>query len=360
MTLDVKIHPLKHCLKEHKIALAFIIEEVILTSMQGLHSFGLKAEAQAFETISTFDELDVVKSCQGSYLILGEGTNTVFIENYMGSVFKVALKGIEINKGASSYRIKVGAGENWHHLVKQLLEVNIFGLENLAYIPGTVGAAPVQNIGAYGAEFSHFCHSVSCYDLTQNKPVTLSQKDCQFGYRDSVFKSHFPSRYIILSVELELPIQWKPNLNYKGLDHLGAKCTAKEVFNAVIAIRKSKLPDPEKIGNAGSFFKNPVITQTHYAMLKAAWPAIPSYSVNDQLQKVPAAWLIEQCGFKGKAWGDIVCHPKQPLVLANQGNASGSELLEAARNIKSDVFERFQIHLENEVRLIGATGEVAL
>lgn len=331
-----------------------------MVNMQSLHSFGLNNSAKGVETLSTIEDVEALASFSQPYLILGQGTNTVFVNDYLGHVFKVDIKGVDITKVETGYRIKVGAGEDWHKLVEHLVSVGINGLENLALIPGSVGAAPVQNIGAYGAEFADYCVSVTCYDVKNHAVTTLDVDACQFGYRDSIFKKTRPQRYVILFVELTLPFQWSPNLNYKGLDHLPDNTDARTVFDTVMSIRQQKLPDPKKVGNAGSFFKNPVIALSHYEKLKQQNPNMPCYVVDDHTVKIPAAWLIDQCGFKGKRWGSVICHQNQPLVLANQGKATGAQLLMAAREIKKTVLQRFDVELENEVRLIGASGEVTL
>ncbi|MCY7294776.1 UDP-N-acetylmuramate dehydrogenase [Alteromonas sp. a30] len=330
-----------------------------MVSLQDLHSFGLSAKAGVVKRLSKMESLPSVGMNDEPFLVLGEGTNTVFVDDYEGVVVKPELRGIAIKEEKERYLVEVGAGENWHQLVNYLLARNINGLENLAYIPGTVGAAPVQNIGAYGAEFSFFCEAVRCYDLELNKMVSLSREECGFGYRESLFKSSEIKRFIITSVTLSFVKNWCPNLNYAGLDELPENTSAMDVFNQVIAIRRSKLPDPKIQGNAGSFFKNPIITKSAYDILRAD-NAIPQFPVDAEHVKVPAAWLIEQCGFKGKTWGGVQCHPAQPLVLVNSGQATGKELLEAAREIRKKVYDTFSVHLTNEVRLIGREGEVAL
>ncbi|UAA40858.1 UDP-N-acetylmuramate dehydrogenase [Paraneptunicella aestuarii] len=302
------------------------------------------------------------------FIILGEGTNMVFVEDFSGSILNILTKGVEIKEQENQFLISVKAGENWHCLVESLLDKGIYGLENMALIPGSVGAAPVQNIGAYGIEFKDMCHSVTTFDIKRKTWQTYTREECCFGYRDSIFKSHEKQFEVITEVALLLPKTWNPNLNYRGLDTLPLGCAAKDVFNRVVEIRQQKLPDPKKIGNAGSFFKNPIISFEKFKSLQEIFPDMPFFNAENEdgkIQnaikiKVPAAWLIEQCGFKGKHFDGIGCHQNQPLVLVNKGSGSGVSLLTFAREIRSAVLQRFGIQLENEVRLIGRNGVISL
>lgn len=331
-----------------------------MISLQNLHSFGLPACAKSIEWVNSISQLVALFKADQSTLILGEGTNTIFVDDYLGSVGRVNLLGQEIVEHEKHYSVLAHAGENWHQLVYGLMQKGIHGLENLALIPGSVGAAPVQNIGAYGAEFADFCESVHCYDPDNNEHLILSSDECRFGYRDSVFKHVSANHLIITAVQVRLAKQWQPNLSYQGLNTLSKNVSASDIFNQVVSIRRQKLPDPVEIGNAGSFFKNPVIAKSTYQALLEERPSIPSFVVDEGWLKVPAAWLIEQCGFKGKHWEGIACHHNHPLVLTNLGNGTGQSLLTAAKEIQKTVQHTFGVHLINEVRLVGANGLVEL
>lgn len=331
-----------------------------MISLQNLHSFGLPACAKSVEWVNSISQLVALFKADESTLVLGEGTNTVFVDNYSGNVGRINLLGKEIVEHEQHYSVLVQAGENWHQLVSELMQKGINGLENLALIPGSVGAAPVQNIGAYGAEFADFCESVHCYDPSSNEHLILSSAECGFGYRDSVFKHASTRHLIITAVQIKLMKQWQPNLKYKGLDALFENASAFDIFNQVVAIRRQKLPDPVEVGNAGSFFKNPVVATSKYQALLESWPGMPSFVVDGGRVKVPAAWLIERCGFKGKCWQGIACHSNQPLVLTNAGKGTGQDLLTAAREIQQTVQHTFGVQLMNEVRLIGEKGLVEL
>jgi UDP-N-acetylmuramate dehydrogenase len=301
--------------------------------------------------------LDCVE--RSGFYILGGGSNTVFLEDYQGTVVKPVFMGIDLEHTETDYLLKVGAGENWHQLVLWCMQHQIYGLENLALIPGTVGAAPIQNIGAYGIEIEQFIHHVDYYDLNQQNHSSLNLQGCEFAYRDSVFKKRLADQVVITSVTFAIPKRWQAVIHYGELKEL-VEPSAMDIFNKVVEVRKSKLPDPSKIGNAGSFFKNPVIDKTLFLQLQQTWPSIPSYPVSVDRVKVPAAWLIDQLGFKGKKIGGIGCHPKQALVLTNDGSGTGEQLLQLARAIKISVANEFSIVLENEVRLIGKNGTVIL
>jgi UDP-N-acetylmuramate dehydrogenase len=325
------------------------------------HSFGFSSFSQNIVTIESIDQLyslsHDVKSSQ--YVTLGEGSNTVFLQDYPGTVVKIALKGVVFQQTDTHHCLQVAAGENWHDFVVLCLQRNIFGLENLASIPGTVGAAPIQNIGAYGVEVERFIQSVSYFCQRSEQMKTITHKECSFSYRDSIFKHRLSDQVIITQVTFSIPKAWTPVTSYGELKDL-VKPSAQDIFNKVVAVRQAKLPDPKKLGNAGSFFKNPVIALESFELLKQKWPAIPSYRVNDSKVKIPAAWLIDTLGFKGKKIGGISCHANQPLVLTNDGTGTGQELLILAREIRNKVQQQFSIVLENEVRLIGQDGPVLL
>ncbi|MGS2722083.1 UDP-N-acetylmuramate dehydrogenase [Paraglaciecola aestuariivivens] len=326
-----------------------------------LHSFGLASSALDCIRLSSIHTiqatLDSVK--HKPFYILAEGSNTIFVEDYQGTIIKPEFKGKELSQTASHYQVKVGAGENWHEFVTWCLQQQINGLENLALIPGSVGAAPIQNIGAYGVEVEQFIQHVDYFDLVQQEHKQLTKSECQFGYRDSIFKGALANQALITAVTFEIPKQWQGVVHYGELQKLHNP-SAQDLFNQVVKIRQSKLPDPKQIGNAGSFFKNPSIELLQYQQLQTAWPTMPHYPQPQGKVKIPAAWLIDQLGFKGKKVGGIACHPKQALVLTNDGHGTGAELLELARTIKNAVAAEFAIDLEHEVRLIGKNGPISL
>lgn len=329
-----------------------------LVSLAPLHTFGLDTKAQRLLAISDLSQLHALND--KPYYILGEGSNTIFLEDYEGSVLQVKLSGIEIQQHEHHFDVSVAAGENWHALVQKLMSAKIFGAENLALIPGTVGAAPIQNIGAYGVELADLCHSVQAIDLQTGEKLSFTNSECLFGYRDSVFKRQEMSESLITAVVLRFPKGRPVSAEYGELKLLGPDPSPYDIFNKVVEVRQHKLPDPRVLGNAGSFFKNPVIANEHYLLLKDSWPDIPGFRVGGEQTKVPAAWLIDRLGFKGKTIGGVACHANQPLVLVNKGNGTSADLLGLARQIRDDVLAEFAIELENEVRLVGEKGLLRL
>ncbi|KXI27593.1 UDP-N-acetylenolpyruvoylglucosamine reductase [Paraglaciecola hydrolytica] len=324
-----------------------------------MHTFGFPAFAQQLEYIHTLAEAKQLLTNLGerAHYILGEGSNTVFLEDFAGSVFKIAIKGISLHEHPDYYELHVGAGENWHALIEWCLARNIRGFENLALIPGTVGAAPIQNIGAYGVEIEQFIHRVEYLCLSTDELKSLSREECQFAYRDSIFKHQLAGKFVIGMVTFRLTKSWQANARYAELKEL-SNPSAQDIFAKVVQVRQAKLPDPKKIGNAGSFFKNPIIPLALYQQLQQRFAELPSYPVNEQQVKVPAAWLIDRLGFKGKQLNGIHCHVTQPLVLTNDGSGTGEALLTLARQIKQAVKQDFAIELENEVQLVNNQGLV--
>lgn len=331
-----------------------------MPSVQSLHTFALPAHCAALITITHPDnlsELDFSKPCY----VMGEGSNTVFIEDFAGTVLKIANKGITVTEQQDVWHVQAAAGENWHQLVIHLLELGVFGFENLALIPGTVGAAPVQNIGAYGVEVGQFIKSVKGYDIGKSQFVELAQAECDFAYRESVFKQALKDTFIITEVLFELPKQWQPVLSYGPLQSLDKNTvTAHQVFEKVIEIRQSKLPDPKVLANAGSFFKNPIVGSGQVQPLLKKYPDMPNYPVDAQHTKLAAGWLIEQAGLKGFELGGIAVFHKQALVLVNQGTGTASELKAMIQHIQQSVWQKFNVQLEHEVRVIAANGNVQL
>jgi UDP-N-acetylmuramate dehydrogenase len=336
-----------------------------LDSLKSLHTFSFSADCRQVMTINSVDSLiSCLEEVQrtpnvNEYLVLGEGSNTVFVEDYPYPVLLNRIKGIELNENADQYFLTVGAGENWHELVTFCVEKGIGGFENLALIPGTVGASPIQNIGAYGVEIEKFIEKVEFLDTVRGSIHCLTKQECDFAYRDSIFKRQLANTRIITRVFFTLPKRYDLVTSYGPLATLISP-SIKDIYNAVVELRKSKLPDVETLGNAGSFFKNPVISKDHFGSLQLKYSDIVSYSVDHNHVKVPAAWLIDKLGFKGKRIGDIGCHINQPLVLVNLGDGQGSDLLTLAREIRNSVQSEFNIELENEVRLMGQKGAVTL
>lgn len=318
--------------------------------------------ASAFSTINNEKELAELNNhpeYKQGILALGGGSNFLFAADVKEWVIYNNIKGISvIGDNQDFVWIEVAAGEGWHEFVLYTVQSGFGGLENLSFIPGKVGAAPVQNIGAYGAEIKDTLFSVKAWDLREKIFHTFTNTDCWFGYRDSIFKNHYKGRFIITSVVFQLRKKPVFNIDYGGirkeLEAMGIKeLSLKAVSDAVIQIRRSKLPDPVVVGNAGSFFKNPVIGGGQFHQLKRLFPELPFYETGAAQYKIPAAWLIEQCGWKGFREGNIGVHPQQALVLVNYGGGKGKSIYELSQKIISSVTEKFGITLEREVQVYG-------
>lgn len=330
-------------------------------SLKSLNTFGFDQNARFFTAADSVESLKSAltwaKEKELQVLILGGGSNILLTQDFDGLVIKVELKGIQlVGEDENHLWVKVGAGEVWHDLVSYAIERNWAGIENLSLIPGTVGASPMQNIGAYGVEIKEVFESLEAMNRSMLKMETFSHEACQFGYRESVFKNKLKDHYVICSVTFKL--NKSPNfhveygaiqdvLQQKGIE----KLTINAVSEAVIEIRQSKLPDPRVIGNAGSFFKNPTIPQNQYADLQARFPGIPGYP-SEAGVKVPAGWLIEQAGWKGFRSGDVGVHAKQALVLVNYGDGHGAEVRVLSEQIRQSIREKFGIELSPEVNFI--------
>jgi UDP-N-acetylmuramate dehydrogenase len=333
------------------------------TQLKEFNTFGIAARAEhIFAATSTKSLLalwlDAVKK-KHPILILGGGSNVLFTEDFKGTVILNRLSGINIQESDVAWHIHVGAGENWHRLIYNLLNQQIFGLENLALIPGNVGSAPIQNIGAYGMEFKQVCEYVDLVELKTGRPIRLMENECRFAYRDSIFKHEYSDGYVITAVGLKLNKTWEPILTYGGLAKFSyTDVTPEQIFNAVCEIRQSKLPDPTITGNAGSFFKNPIISTELAKIIKSEYPECPQYPHNEHSVKIAAGWLIEQCQLKGYSIGDAAVHLKQALVLVNKGNATGQDVIALAAYVRKKVAKKFNIYLEPEVRFIGSEGEI--
>lgn len=330
-------------------------------SLKPYNTFHIDAAACYFCDFSSVDELKQVLSDKKfkdtPKLVIGGGSNMLLTKNYEGLVLRNNIKGIElIKEDKEHYYVKAGAGEVWHEFVMHCIEHNYAGVENMSLIPGNVGAGPLQNIGAYGVELKDTFHELEAIKFSDLGLQTFSNADCKFGYRESVFKNELKGQFIITAVTFKLSKQPKFNTSYgaieKELEAMGVKeRTIKDISRAVINIRSSKLPDPAQIGNAGSFFKNPEIAQDKFENLKARFPEIVAYPQKGTV-KLAAGWLIEQCGWKGKTFGDAGVHKNQALVLVNYGKASGKEIYDLSQRIMDSVNEKFGVKLEREVNIV--------
>lgn len=330
-------------------------------SLKQYHTFHIDVNAKYFATFSTVDELkELLNYKPGTIkkIILGGGSNMLFIKNVAGMVLKNELNGIElIKEDAHHFYVKAAAGENWHQFVLHCIHHNYAGLENLSLIPGNVGASPMQNIGAYGVEIKDVFESLEALNISNNTIHTFSANDCAFGYRESVFKTKHTNEFVILNVTLRLNKEPVFNTSYGAVEQELEKMQVKKlsiqsISQAVINIRRSKLPDPEKIGNAGSFFKNPTLAIKEFKKLREINSSAPGYVIDDKYVKIPAAWLIEQCGWKGYRNNDAGVHVQQPLVLVNYGAATGEEIYALSEKIQQSVKHKFGIELEREVNVV--------
>lgn len=332
-------------------------------SLKPFNTFGVPSSARNVIPVNSPEQLleawqQALRS-DTPVLILGEGSNVLFTEDYDGIVILNRIMGITCSDSDDAWHLHVGAGENWHGLVEYSLKKGMHGLENLALIPGCVGSSPIQNIGAYGVELKQVCEYVDCIELETGKITRLDAQKCRFGYRDSIFKHEYQDRYAITAVGLRLAKVWQPVLTYGDLVRLNSgDVTPQAVFDAVCHMRTSKLPDPKVYGNAGSFFKNPVIDAQCAAELLKAYPEAPHYPQTDGMIKLAAGWLIDQCELKGYRCGGAAVHRNQALVLVNEDNAVSEDVVDLARHVRQCVGQKFNVWLEPEVRFIGRTGEI--
>lgn len=331
--------------------------------LQPYNTFGIKALAKHFTIVHSVGEASELFAStlfkNEPHLFLGGGSNLLFTGNYDGLVIKVEINGKEIvAEDEDNISIKVGAGENWHALVMYCVERNLGGIENLSLIPGSVGAAPIQNIGAYGVEIKKIISSVEAVEISTGLPKVFTNDECRFGYRESIFKQSAKDKYLISSITLTLSKKNHTfNTSYGAIEEVLKQqgvnqLSLKSISDAVIHIRSTKLPDPARIGNAGSFFKNPSIHVDLHDFIKKEYPSLPSYPSAEGLVKIPAAWLIEQCGWKGKTFDKIGVHPQQPLVLVNYGGGEGEKIWELAMQIRDSVKAKFNISLQPEVNVV--------
>ncbi|MDQ2994049.1 MAG: UDP-N-acetylmuramate dehydrogenase [Pseudomonadota bacterium] len=331
-------------------------------NLQAYHTLATPAVARFVVVIDSHARLMTLMRTplwqQYPHLILGAGSNTFFRNDYPGIVVHNEIKGVQIVQEDAEYVwLGVGAGENWHQLVEYCVAQNYAGIENLALIPGTVGAAPIQNIGAYGVELESVFDQLTAINLQTGEEEIFKHADCDFAYRHSVFKTAAAKHFCITHVTLRLSKTPVLHLDYGQIRSVidampNALLNIQTVSAAVMSIRRSKLPDPTKLPNAGSFFKNPIISKLQFQQLETQFPTLPHYPVDDANVKIPAAWLIEQCGWRGKRQGPIGVHEHQALVIINYDHGNGEQICQLAENIKNDVRSKFNIELEMEVRVV--------
>jgi UDP-N-acetylmuramate dehydrogenase len=327
--------------------------------LKNFTTFGVSANAKKFATFSTEEEArNLTKNNNEALLILGGGSNVLLTQDFNGLVLKNEIKGISIiEKNNVTVVLKVGAGEEWHNFVLHTIENGYFGIENMSLIPGSVGASPMQNIGAYGVEIKDVFEKLEALEIETGEIHTFTKEACAFGYRESVFKHALKGKFIITHVYFHLSLVEKISTKYGAIEQELLKNgisnpTSKDVSNAVIAIRSSKLPNPKDLGNAGSFFKNPVVPIKLYNKIRETFSDVPSYPIDENSVKVPAGWLIESAGWKGKKIGACGVHVNQALVLVNYGGATGNDILNLSTEIIENVYQKFGIVLEREVNIL--------
>ncbi|MDR3273323.1 MAG: UDP-N-acetylmuramate dehydrogenase [Flavobacteriaceae bacterium] len=331
-------------------------------SLKSYNTFGIEAKAKYFVIVENEKgikvALELAQKNQWEIFILNGGSNSLFINDFEGLVIKIETKGISYKIENDFAFVTAQAGENWHNFVLFCLDHNFGGLENLSLIPGNVGTSPMQNIGAYGTEIKDSFFSLKALNIQTHEIQEFTNADCEFDYRESFFKNEGKNRFIILEATYKLTTKNHVlNTSYGAIEEELKRQnienpTIKNISEAVIHIRQTKLPDPKILGNAGSFFKNPYICLAHYQGLKEKFPNTPHYPMNQEVVKIPAGWLIEQCGWKGKRIGNCGVHEKQALVLVNYGGATGREIFELSEKIIADVYEKFSINLQREVNII--------
>jgi len=332
-------------------------------SLLGYNTFGIDAKCDRFvEYATSEDAQELARSLSGQkqdLLIIGKGSNLLLTQDFHGIVLHSAIKGIEQvpANDADSVLLRCGSGETWDDVVAECVLNGWHGLENLSLIPGEVGASAIQNIGAYGAEVCDYIFLVEAVDIETGEKVSLRNSECCYGYRDSIFKHEWKNRFLITHVTYKLSKTFTPELEYgnirKALADKGIGMpTANELRETIIEIRRAKLPDPEKLGNAGSFFMNPIVDKAIYEKISSQYGTIPHYDIDEQHVKIPAGWLIEQCGWKGRALGNAGVHDKQALVLVNLGKAKGEDILTLCNRIISDVKAKFDIDIHPEVNVV--------
>ena len=328
-------------------------------SLLSLNTFGISASASrfvAYDSAGTLRQILQHPADCPDLLPVGQGSNLLFTQDYPGTVLHSQIKTLTVLPAeGTSVRVRVGSGVLWDDFCDRMAALNLYGAENLSYIPGQVGAAAVQNIGAYGAEVSNLIEEVETLDAATGEPRTFSHEECRYAYRDSIFKNELWRKFIVTAVLFRLSAEPRLNLSYgqlRELQNAPAAPTAQAVRQAVIAIRRSKLPEPGELGSAGSFFKNPVVPLALFQRLQQTYPAIPHYTVSAASEKIPAAWLIEQCGWKGKSLGGAQVYEKQPLIIVNRSHASASDIVALAAAVSQSVLQKFGIAIRPEVNYI--------
>lgn len=322
----------------------------------------VEARAASFLSVTSTDQLvNFVTGSKAEYpnlFVLGGGSNVLFIDDFDGLILHMDIRGKDVVEETEEHiKLKIGAGENWHETVRYCVEKGWGGIENLSLIPGTVGAAPIQNIGAYGVEIEDVFESLEAVELSTGSIRKFSKTDCRFGYRDSIFKNELKGKFVVTQVTLNLSKKPELNTSYgaisKELERREIENpTIRDLSNVVIDIRNSKLPNPDDLGNAGSFFKNPIVSRQKYEHLKMGYPSMPGYELNDIEIKIPAGWLIEKAGLKGKRYGKAGTYKQQALVIVNHGGAKGKEILELSNEIRTSVKNKFGIELVPEVNIV--------
>ncbi|MCK6263234.1 UDP-N-acetylmuramate dehydrogenase [Vibrio sp. ZSDE26] len=338
-------------------------------NLSSYHTFAIEQQCELLLEVTSVAQLKAVyqsKLWQSlPKLILGKGSNMLFTERYQGVVIVNSLSGINVEESDSDYHLHVSGGEDWPSLVKWSVDQGYNGLENLALIPGCAGSAPIQNIGAYGVEFKDVCEYVDVLCLESFEVKRLASEECQFGYRDSIFKHQLYQKVVVVAIGLKLDKYWKPNIGYGPLKSFDeTTVTSKQIFDCVCQVRMEKLPNPAETGNAGSFFKNPIISMATFQDLQARFPDMVAYPAIDENgregMKIAAGWLIDQCGLKGVMVGGAQVHPNQALVIVNKDNATANDVVMLAAKVRQTVLDRYNIELEHEVRFMSATGETNL
>lgn len=334
-----------------------------MQDLSSFHTFHIAVRAHKIIEVFSLEQLQQAwqtATAEGlPVLLVGQGSNLLFLEDFNGVVIINRLLGIRHREDPFFHYLQVNGGENWHKLVEWSLEHGIYGLENLALIPGCAGSAPIQNIGAYGVEFKDVCEYVDVLNLATQERFRLTMQECQFGYRDSIFKHGYRQNYAVIAISLKLAKNWQPVLKYGSLTAFNAaETTAKMIFDEVCRVRRHKLPDPAEFGNAGSFFKNPIISAQHFTTLCKLTENLPHFPQPDGTIKLAAGWLIEQCGLKGYQIGGAAVHLQQALVLINRNHADGKDVAALAKYVRQTVANRFGVYLQPEVRFIGTNGEI--
>lgn len=322
------------------------------------NTFGIEATCSRFVGLSTVEEaVETLPLIQGPFIIIGGGSNLLLTRNYEGTVIHSEIRGIEVTRQDDDIFMRCGSGEVWDEVVEYAVNNGYYGAENLSLIPGDVGASAVQNIGAYGAEVKDIIQRVEAVEIATGKKVEFSNSDCRYAYRQSRFKDDWKNLFFITHVTYRLSVSFEPRLGYGNI--IGAleakninEPTARQLRDTIIEIRQAKLPDPKVLGNAGSFFMNPIVSREKFESLLAEYPGMPHYNIDEDHEKIPAGWMIDQCGWKGKSLGPAGVHEKQALVLVNRGGATGNDIVRLCTTIQQDVRAKFGIEIHPEVNVI--------